>query len=480
MSLKGFLVVTVVAGILAPSLPLAAEAERRSTLAEQKSVAVTIYNDDLALVKDRRLVSLAAGENRLAFTEISALIRPETALLRSLSNPRDFAVREQNFDFDLLTPETLLQKFIGKKVFVIRSHPTSGVDREEEALVLSAQGGVVLKVGERIETGMPGRLAYPDVPENLRERPTLVTLLRSGTAKPQELELSYLTGGLSWQADYVAELSGNDDRLDLTGWVTLTNRSGSRYPEARLQLVAGDVHRAPREDFLGRAKAMPMTMMGAEAPMAEEALFEYHLYTLERPTTLADNQTKQVALLSASQIPVRKEFRLPGSDFYYLNSAGDLGQRLKVGVFVEFDNKEKQGLGIPLPKGVVRVYKLDSAGAAQFVGEDRIDHTPKNDRVRLKLGEAFDVTADKKQTDFKKLGSILRYKNVFECAFEVRLKNAKTEAVTVKVVEPIPGDWEMVEESHPHRKEDAGSAAWEISVPTGGETVLTYRVRVRL
>jgi hypothetical protein len=480
MSLKGFLVVTVVAGILAPSLPLAAEAERRSTLAEQKSVAVTIYNDDLALVKDRRQVSLSAGENRLAFTEISALIRPETALLRSLSHPRDFAVLEQNFDFDLLTPETLLQKFVGKKVFVVRSHPTSGVDREEEAQVLSAQGGVVLKVGERIETGMPGRLAYPDVPENLRERPTLVTLLRSGTAKPQDLELSYLTGGLSWQADYVAELSGKDDRLDLTGWVTLTNRSGSRYPNARLQLVAGDVHRAPREDFRVRTKAMPMTMMGAEAPMAEEALFEYHLYTLERPTTLADNQTKQVALLSASQIPVRKEFRLPGSDFYYLNSAGDLGQRLKVGVFVEFENREKEGLGIPLPKGVVRVYKLDSTGAAQFVGEDRIDHTPKNDRVRLKLGEAFDVTADKKQTDFKKLGSILRYKNVFEGAFEIRLKNAKKEGVTVKVIEPIPGDWEMVEESHHHRKEDAGSAAWEIPVAAGRETVLTYRVRVRL
>jgi len=471
---------TLALTLLFPLTTLSAEAERRSTLAEQKSVAVTIYNDDLALVKDRRLVSLAAGENRLAFTEISALIRPETALLRSLSNPRDFAVLEQNFDFDLLTPETLLQKFVGKKVFVVRSHPTSGVDREDEAQVLSAQGGVVLKVGERIETGMPGRLAYPDVPENLRERPTLVTLLRSGTANPQDLELSYLTGGLSWQADYVAELSGNDDRLDLTGWVTLTNRSGSSYPKARLQLVAGDVHRAPREDFRVRAKAMPMAMMGAEAPMAEEALFEYHLYTLERPTTLADNQTKQVALLSASQIPVRKEFRLPGSDFYYLNSAGDLGQRLKVGVFVEFDNKEKQGLGIPLPKGVVRVYKLDSAGAAQFVGEDRIDHTPKNDRVRLKLGEAFDVTADRKQTDFKKLGSILRYKNVFEGAFEVRLKNAKTEGVTVKVVEPIPGDWEMVEESHPHRKEDAGSASWQIPIPAGGETVLTYRVRVRL
>lgn len=454
--------------------------EQASTLADQQSVAVTIYNENLALVKDRRRVALAQGENRLAFREVSARIRPETALLRSLSHPEGFYLVEQNFDFDLLTPQKLLEKYVGKQVQVVKTHPQTGDERFLDAQVLAANGGVVLKVGDRIETGVPGRLVYPDVPANLRDRPTLVTLLNSGTDMPQQLELSYLTGGLSWRADYVAELSADDDRLDLSGWVTLTNQSGTTYHDARLQLVAGDVHRAREEMRLARDLEVRKAMVAEAAPqMAEEALFEYHLYTPERPTTIRENQTKQVALLTAAAIPVHKEFLLKGQDYYYRSSYGEIGQKLKVGVFVEFENRERSGLGKPLPKGVVRVYKQDSAGNAQFVGEDRIDHTPKNERVRLKLGDAFDVTADKKQTDFEKLAGFGRYHYVFESAYRVELKNAKQEVVTVKVMEPMPGDWEVLAESHPHTKEAAGTAVWQVPVPAEGEAVLTYRVRVR-
>jgi len=214
--------------------------------------------------------------------------------------------------------------------------------------------------------------------------------------------------------------------------------------------------------------------------MAQEALFEYHLYTLGRPTTLADNQTKQVALLSAAAVPVTKELLLAGNDYYYRSSIGDLGQKLKVAVTLAFDNREAARLGMPLPKGIVRVYKKDRAGNAQFVGEDRIDHTPRNETVRLRLGDAFDITADKKQTDWRRREPTNRASYVSESAYEITLRNAKTEAVTVTVREPVPGDWTMLEESQKHEKAAAGTAQWRVAVPAGGSATLRYRVSVRL
>jgi hypothetical protein len=274
----------------------------------------------------------------------------------------------------------------------------------------------------------------------------------------------------------VAELNAGDDRLDLNGWVTLTNQSGAAYPNARLQLVAGDLHRVRDEPSPRAAMAMAGKVADA-AEMQQESLFEYHLYTLQRPTTLAENQTKQVALMSAMRVPVRKEFLLQGANYYYSGQHGELGQKIKVGVFVEFDNKG-EGLGSPLPRGVMRIYKKDSQGNAQFVGEDRIDHTPKNETVRLKLGDAFDVTADRKQTAFQKLTGTGRYNYVFESAYEIVLKNAKPEAVTVTVREPMPGDWTMVSESQPHTKAASDTAEWKVKVPAEGAATLTYRVRV--
>ncbi len=469
-----------VAALLYASLMHTALAQELvSTRAEQKALAVTIYNDQLALIKDTRSVNLPKDETRLAWREVSAKMRAETALLRNLSHPEGFRLIEQNFDFDLLTPQKLLDKYLGKEVSVIRTHPTSGVETRETATVLSTQNGVVLKFADRIETGLPGRLAYPSVPDNLRDLPTLIITLQSKQAGAQDLELSYLTGGLSWRADYVAELNASDSALDLNGWVTLTNQSGARYDNARLQLVAGDVNRV--RDLPAAAPRVAMAKMqdmAVASEMQQESLFEYHLYTLPRPTTLADHQTKQVALLSASAVPVRKEFLLQGADYYYHSPAGDIGRKLKVGVFVEFKNDKAQGLGVPLPKGVMRVYKKDAAGNAQFIGEDRIDHTPVNETVRLKLGDAFDITADKKQTDFQKLPGSGRYNAIYESAFEIVLKNAKKDAVTVTVREPIPGDWSMQSESQPHKKVSSQLAEWQVQVPAEGEAKLSYRVRV--
>ena len=466
---------------LAPAVLADTPPERRSTLADQRGVAVTIYNEDLALVKDARRVALDAGANRIALRDVSARLRPETALLRSLSNPGSFDLLEQNFDYDLLTPAKLLEKYVGRSVRIVRTHPTTGAETVETAQVLAAGNGLVLQIGDRIETNPPGRIVFDGVPANLRDRPTLVTELQSRRAGPQDLELSYLTGGLSWHADYVAELSADDGTLDLNGWVTVANGSGTTFTNARLQLVAGDVNKVREE--MARAKAMPASAglaMAAPAPMAQEALFEYHLYTLGRPTTLADNQTKQVALLSAAAVPVTKELLLAGNDYYYRSSIGDLGQKLKVAVNIAFDNREAARLGMPLPKGIVRVYKKDRAGNAQFVGEDRIDHTPRNETVRLRLGDAFDITADKKQTDWRRREPTNRASYVSESAYEITLRNAKTEAVTVTVREPVPGDWTMLEESQKHEKAAAGTAQWRVAVPAGGSATLRYRVSVRL
>jgi hypothetical protein len=456
-----------------------AQKEAASTLADQQSVAVTIYNENLALIKDTRRIALDAGINRLALREVSARMRPETASLRSLTHPGTLSLLEQNFDFDLLTPAKLLEKYVGREVRVFRVNRKTGVESFETATVLAANGGVVLRIGDRIETGLPGRIVYDGVPPNLRDRPTLVTELQSSRAGQQTVELSYLSSGLAWKADYVAELNASDSSLDLNGWVTLTNTSGTSYPNARLQLVAGDVNRV-RDEMRYTAKAS-RAMAEAPAPrqMAEESLFEYHLYTLQRPTTIADNQTKQVALLGASAVPVRKELVLQGNDYYYRSSVGGIGQKMKVGVFVQFENREASHLGLPMPKGVVRVYKKDGAGNAQFIGEDSIDHTPKSESARLKLGEAFDVTADKKQSDFKRREPFAAWTYVYESAYEIVLKNAKKEAQTVVAREPVPGDWRMLEESARHAKVAAGTAEWKIDVPAEGSATLKYRVLVR-
>ena len=452
-----------------------------STLADQQGVAVTIYNENLALVKDRRTVSLPEGGSTLAFREVSGWMRPETALLQSASVKNGLAVIEQNFDFDLLTPEKLIEKYVGRRIGIVKTHPTTGEETVEEAMVLSANNGVVLRVGDRIETGVSaGRLVFPDVPDNLRDRPTLVMQLHSRTSAPQDLELSYLTGGLSWQADYVAELAGDESRLNLLGWVTLTNTSGTSYNNARLQLVAGDVHQVqPVFEKRMRGEIADMAYAAEAQGMREESLFEYHLYTLARSTNILENQTKQVSLLEADNITASKEYLLTGQNYYYQNRFGELGAGNKVAVYLNFENSKSANLGMPLPKGIVRVYKQDSGGGVQFVGEDRIEHTPENETVRLMLGQAFDITADRKQTDFTKIAGFGRYNYVFESSYRIELKNAKDADVTVRVVEPMPGDWEILSENLGHEKISSSEAEWLVGVPAKGSAELVYSARIK-
>ena len=452
-----------------------------STLKQQTHVAVTIYNENLALVKDSRTVVIPAGEQTLALRGVSARLRPETALLRDKNPSTTLDVLEQNFDFDLLTPQKLLEKYVGKEVGLITVNPVSGIEEEQRATVLSTHSGTVVQVGERIESNPPGRFVFDTLPENLRDQPTLSVMLRSDSSKAKDLQLSYLTGGLSWKADYVAELSGDDTTLDLTGWVTLNNTSGTSYNNAHMQLVAGDVNiirkqMAPRP--YNRVASLEMSVDTAPK-MSQESLLEYHLYTLNRPTTIQDQQSKQVSLLAAMSIPVKKQLVLDGGHYYYRASTAHIGRKLKFGIFIEVANEKQAGLGLPLPKGVVRVYKRDASHAIQFVGEDRIDHTPNKDKVRLRLGDTFDVVADKKQTEFKVKERIMM-SDVYVSSYDIDITNGKTNAVEVLIREPIPGDWKMLSENFSHKKINAGTAQWRLKIPAESSVTLSYSTQVKI
>lgn len=436
----------------------------------REASALTVYNADLALVKERRRVQLNNGLNQLGWRDISTQIQAQTAQLQAISGG-PVRVLEQSFSFDLLTPEQLLNQAVGQEVTVIRQRVGSQEELREKATVLSNNQGTILRFADRIEIGVPGRLAFDKLPPMLHERPTLSVLLEaSGGA--QSLELSYLTGGLSWQADYVGQLSADATQLDLTGWVTLTNRSGTSFQDARLQLVAGHVNQ------VNTGPAMPMQLKSTlasavSADVAQQALMDYHLYTVERPISIADNQSKQLAWLSAVRLPVRREYLLTGPAHDYRDRQFGSAQAIHPATFIELDRRGA-GLEQELPAGVVRVYAKDQQGSAQFVGEDRIGHTARRETIRLQLGQAFDISAQRKQTEFHKLGN-----NSAESRYQIVLRNSQAVAVVVKVQEPLMGDWDMVRESHPSRKDAARVATWDIPVAANSTSTLDYTVRLR-
>jgi hypothetical protein len=444
-----------------------------STLKDQTGVALTVYNDNLGLVKDQREITLPKATSELRFMDVASGIIPASVSITDLSGSGSFRILEQNYEYDLLNPQKLLDKYVGKEVKLYQKNPYSEREEIVTATLLSNNGGPIFRIGDGITYGHPGRIILPGVPENLLSQPTLVWLVDSAPAKPRKIEASYLTSGISWRADYVLTLNEKDTRADLTGWVTIDNKSGAEYRNASLKLVAGDVNRV-REAAPYRDRLTKTAMAEAAPQFREEGFFEYHIYTLERPSTIKDNQTKQIRLLQAAGVPVKKELLLNGERRFFYAPYGEQGNNSKVGVFLEIENRKSSSLGIPLPKGTVRVYKKDSDGSLQFAGEDAIDHTPKDEKLRVKLGDAFDVAASRKQTDWKKIAS-----DTYETAFEITLRNHKTEDVVVKVVEPVPGDWSMLSSSHPWKKGDAFTAEFSIPVPKDKEAKLLYRVRMR-
>lgn len=446
-----------------------------TSLNDQTGVAVTIYNVNLGLVKDQREIKLKGGTGELRFMDVASQIIPASVHIKSLIDPDSMQVLEQNYEYDLLNPQKLLDKYVGKDVKLYYKNPYSEREEIVTATLLSNNGGPIFRIGDEITFGHPGRIIFPEVPENLISKPTLVWLIENNLSSVQKVEASYLTNGINWRSDYVVTLNDKDDMADLSVWVTIDNRSGATYRDARLKLVAGDVNRVKDEhEYKDKMLRVAEATARPAAQFKEEEFFEYHIYTLERPSTIKENQTKQISLVNAGKIPVKKELLYYGARYYYYNQHGDAITNQKVGVFVEIENKKEHNLGIPLPKGTIRVYKHDKEQSLQFVGEDSVDHTPKDEKIRIKLGDAFDVVGSRKQTDWKKIAS-----DTYEAAFEISLRNHKKEDVVVKVVEPIPGDWTILSSSQRYEKTEAFTAEFKVPVPKDKETKITYRVRMR-
>jgi hypothetical protein len=453
-----------------------ASADRATSLNDQTDLAVTVYNSNIALVRDVRNISLPSGTFRLKLMDIAATVNPATVHFRSLNEPDKLNVLEQNYEYDLLEPAKLLHKYVGKEVTLVRSSMDNGTTKREEikATLLSDNNGPVWKIGNDIVTGgYAESYRFPEVPANLYDRPTLLMSLENSGSAKQQIEASYLANNLSWNSDYVLTVGRDDKAADLDGWVTLTNNSGTGFHNARLQLVAGDLNRVYPSAAPAANRDMAMAKAVRAEQFAQENFSEYHLYTLGRKTSVEDKETKQISLLQGSNVPVEKHFVVNGQNFYYHNQYSP-GSPIKdnVMVFYKFKNDEKSGLGMPMPAGTVRVYQKDSKGGVLFVGEDRIDHTPKDEALNIHIGNAFDVIAERKQTDYKHVDT-----HTWEMEFEITLRNHKDTGITVEVNEPIGGDWEMLNSTFKYSKTAAFAAQFSVPVAANGTAVLKYRIR---
>ncbi len=452
-----------------------ASEKRDSGVEDQINLEVTVYNSNIGLVKDKRSLKLdKKGLVELRFMDVASKIIPESVSIKPITNPNNFFVLEQNYEYDLLNPMKLVDKYVGKQVKLLYKNPYTDKEQVVTATILSNNdNNPVYKIGNEITFNYPGRILFPEVPADLISKPTLVWLLDNRAVSKQELEVLYLTNGINWRADYVLVLNDKDTKSDLSGWVTIDNKSGTSYNNAVLKLVAGDVHRVkPRR--IAMEADIAFAKSAAAPQVKEEAFFEYHIYTLDRRSTIKNNQTKQISLLSAQNIPIKKEFIYSGRDYYLLNLYKDLIKTDKVGVYIEISNKKENNLGMPLPKGIIRVYKYDTQNSLQFVGEDSIEHTPKDEKINIKLGDAFDVVASRKQMSYEKVS-----KNVIEVAFEISLRNHKKEDITVKVIEHMTGDWKILESSHEYKKQDAFRINFHVPVKKDKEEKLTYKARIR-
>jgi hypothetical protein len=444
-----------------------------TTEKDQTDLSVTVYNSNVALVRDVRQIPLQSGTFPLRFEDVAASINPVTVHFRSLTDASKLSVVEQNYEYDLLDPQKLLQKYVGREV----GFEWNGV--EMKGLLLADNNGPIWKVNNQIITGLPvGTFHFPELPDNLYSRPTLVWTLDNRGASAQRVEASYLTSNMNWSADYVLTVGRDEKTADLDGWVTLVNNSGAAYTNAKLQLVAGEVHRTVEDLPLNGRNVMQMDGVAAARPappFQQESFSEYHLYTLDRRTSIQNNESKQISLLSGTSVPVEKYLSVEGQQYYYRNSQG-MGNPVPepVKVYYRFKNDDKSNLGMPLPAGTVRVYQADSKGGTQFAGEDKIGHTPKDEMVRIYVGDAFDVVCERKQMDYKRLSN-----NLYEMEYQITLRNHKDGPVTVEAREPVGGDGEIVNTNDKADKLDSNTIGFQIPVDKDGTSTLDYRVRVK-
>jgi hypothetical protein len=478
-------------------------AQELSTAGARSSVDLTVYNQNLSLIREERDISLTRGTSRVVLPDIPATIDGTSLHFLSLTAPSAVRVLEQNYQYDLVHQAKLLERYIGKEIEFVRVDPENDREYTVAGTLLStgyvlqshrsgglpvygSMGGMIVEVGGKIEVNPVGRLLLPSLPEGLILRPQLEWLVQSSRGGKHRAEISYLAGQLSWSCNYVALLGEKDEKLDLTGWVTLTNRSGTTFKNAGLKLVAGDVNIVQERMERGLAMSKAMVAEDAARPQfTQRELFEYKLYTLQRRTDVKNNETKQIELTSGRNVPAQKVFIYDGLadqwrhwyNNYSYRSQSSFGQQSnpKVGVFMTFRNEEASGLGIPLPKGKVRVYKRDEDGREQFIGEDQIDHTPKDEEVRLYLGNAFDIVGERVQKDFKVLAS----GHVVEETIEVKIRNHKSTSAQVMVYEhPWRwSEWEIVSTSADWSKVDQSTVKFPVTIGKDKEKVIRYTIR---
>jgi len=459
--------------LLAPGL-LWGETVATSDIDDQVSVQMTVYNSNIGLVKDTRKITLPPGEGELWFMDVASHIMPETVHTKSTNRPNDWTVLEQNYEYDLMNGKKLLDKYVGKRIKVIDWNRYQDRKDTIDALLLSNNQDQVYRINNEIYLGHPGIKVLPELPQNLIAKPTLTWLYENGSRRPHHLQVSYLTRHITWRSDYILVLNKDDDAGDLSGWVTVDNKSGASYRNARLKLVAGEVNRVDEPQVYAMAE-MAASRKAKAAPFKEDAFFEYHIYNLQRKTTIKNKQTKQIRLLEAHGITVQKELLVHGIQGYFSRKYSTRELQQPVNVYVKFNNAKKNQMGMPLPAGIMRIYKADNEGSLQFIGEDRISHTPKDETVKLKIGEAFDIVAERTQSDYRQLTT-----RRHESEWEITIRNHKDQTVRVSLIEPVFGNWEVIKSSHEYVKEDAFTLRFNIAVPGDGTEKVSYRIRVGL
>ena len=445
-----------------------------STADDQINVEVAVYNNNIGLIKETRKLTLPSGRGELRFMGVASHIMPVTVHVSSLNFPNNFSVVEQNYEYDLINADKLLDKYVGKKIKIVVWNEYQDRKETVEAILLSNNNGQIYKINNEIFIGHPGIKVLSNIPDDLIAKPTLTWLYDNSTTNEHNLEVSYLTNNLGWKADYVVVLSEDDTSGNISGWVTLDNKSGATYKNAHLKLIAGDVNRVT--DVSGNKVVMMSHMERRLTPQFEEKpFFEYHIYDLQRETTIKDKQTKQVSLLEAADVKIQKVFLVEGFQGIFTRYYQRNNSKQPVNVYIKFMNTEENNLAKPIPEGIMRLYKKDSEGSQLFIGEDRIDHTSVGEEISLKIGEAFDVIAERVQTDYKQIS-----KGLHESEWEITLKNHKDDDVIVNIIEPLTGNWSVINNSHPYTKKDAFTINFDIPVPKDKEVKVKYRLQIGL
>ena len=442
--------------------------EFKTTADDQQAISLTIYNGGRALIRDSREFSITQPSHEIAFMDVAQNIMAQTVAIKGLD------VQEQNYDFDLLSPQALVEKNIGKKVRIARRSSETGETLEwVEGKILSTNGGVVLQMKdgslESLNNNASYHMVFDEIPENLRTSPTLSLKLYDDIQGKQQVEMTYLSEGLSWQSDYVLQLDASEKQAALDSWITLQNQSGISYQDAKLQLMAGDINmQQPEPRVMMRAKVM-MEMATASDGVSEESIQGYHLYTVPHKTTIKNNQSKQIKLFSAQSIGISKRLE----DRAWVDSNGLNKQQSKPDQILKFENK-KPALGIPLPKGTVRVYGKDSNGENQFVGEDSIKHTAVNDDVEIKLGKSFDISIERQTIDHKQIS-----KKQIQLTRKISINNGSKKAQTIELTEimPMPG-WKILRSTDNHEKTAPTQALFKVNVPAMEEKEISYQVEL--